>query len=126
MKLPAIFLLMMVAAGCAMAQVSVSVQFGHPPYYGYAPREVAYVQQWVPAYEVPRVLFIARSARVPVIGVVDLYRHGWGCDRMAGYYGIAPYPPAPYVMPYAAPHRVGPPYGRAWGHWKHGRGHYDR
>jgi hypothetical protein len=64
--------------------VHVSVNIG-APYYGYAPADVVYVERYVPAYDVPRVLYVSRYGRVPPAAIVRHYRGGWGwnsiCDR---------------------------------------------
>ncbi len=47
----------------ALADSNVHVNIGSPPYYGYAPAEVVYVERYVPADEVPLVFVAARHAR---------------------------------------------------------------
>jgi len=78
------------AAACAafalplLADWNVNVNIGTPPYYGYAPAEVIYVERYVPAYDVPLVFVAARHARVRPVVIVEAYRHGgWGhvCSR---------------------------------------------
>ncbi|MGB9611104.1 MAG: hypothetical protein ACPL7M_09035 [Bryobacteraceae bacterium] len=111
------------AAACAafalplLADWNVNVNIGTPPYYGYAPAEVIYVERYVPAYDVPLVFVAARHARVRPVVIVEAYRHGgWGhvCSRFGVPREVlfAPGPPPPPVVVYA-------PYGPLGG--KHGR-----
>lgn len=100
----------------ASAGVDIYVNFGGAPYYGYAPRDVVYVERYVPAPYVPRVFYLSRHARVPPSVIVNHYRAGWGWDRMCRHYRV----PAHAVY---SPVYVSPPRGKARGHWKHGRDH---
>ena len=117
---------MMVMAGslAAQAQVHIGVSIGAPPYYGYPSREVGYVERYVPAYDMPRVFVVSRYAGVAPLVVVNLYRRGWGWDRICGHYGV---PREAFYGPYGPGQRFygGPPYGKAFGHYKkfkhHGR-----
>ena len=97
------------SAASLRAGVNVHVNIGPAPYYGYAPREVVYVERYVPVYDVPRVLVVSRYARVHPSAVVGYYRQGWGWDRICRHYRL----PAQVVY--------GPPYGYAKGHYKRGR-----
>jgi len=99
----------------ARAGVDIHVNFGGGPYYGYAPRDVVYVERYVPAPYVPRVLVLSRHARVPLSVMVGHYRSGWGWDRICNHYRV------PTRVIYS-PMYGGPPYGRAYGRYKHGRG----
>lgn len=87
-KLLLMAMLVVGMGAAAQAEVRIHVNIGPPPYYGYAPREVVYVQRYVPAYDVPRVFLFAQYAGLPPATVVSLYRRGWGWDRMCGYYGV--------------------------------------
>ncbi len=94
-----------------LADWNVHVNIGSPPYYGYAPAEVVYVERYVPAYDVPLVFVAARHARVRPVMIADAYRYG-GWDRVCSRFGVprhmlfAPAGPPPVMMysPY------GPPY----------------
>ena len=108
----------------AYAGVGISINIGSAPYYGYAPPQVAYVEQYVPAYDMPRVFVISRYARVQPTVVVDLYRRGYGWNNICARYGVpmaafASYYPPPRPVYYAAmppPVRYyGPPPGRYYG-----------
>ena len=96
------------------AQIGISINIGHPPYYGYAPRDVVYVERYVPAYEVPRVLLVSRYARVAPAVIVNRYRSGWGWERICSRYRV----PAHLVY-------GGPPYGHAYGYYRQGK-HWRR
>jgi hypothetical protein len=93
-----------------LADWNVHVNIGSPPYYGYAPAEVVYVERYVPAYDVPLVFVAARHARVRPVVIVDAYRHGgWNfvCSRyrVPRHVLFAPAGPPPMVMyaPYGPP-----------------------
>ncbi len=79
-------ILALAAAGQARSEVRVHVNVGFP--YGYAPRDVVYVERYVPEYDVPRVLVVARHARVAPAVVVGYYRQGWGWDRMCDRFRV--------------------------------------
>jgi len=96
------------AAACAaftlplLADWNVNVNIGTPPYYGYAPAEVIYVERYVPAYDVPLVFVAARHARVRPVLIVEAYRRGgWGhvCSRFGvpRHVLFAPAPPPVYL-----------------------------
>jgi len=99
-----------------LADWNVHVNIGSPPYYGYAPAEVVYVERYVPAYDVPLVFVAARHARVRPVVIVDAYRHGgWGhvCSRFRVPQRLLFVPAVPPTAALYAPY--GPP------HPKHGR-----
>lgn len=93
-----------------LADWNVHVNIGSPPYYGYAPAEVLYVERYVPAYDVPLVFVAARHARVRPVVIVDAFRHG-GWNLVCSRYRIprhvlfAPAGPPAVVMyaPYGPP-----------------------
>lgn len=103
---------MLAAAAClfaapAWAQWSVNIHIGAPPYYGYAPAEVVYVERYVPVYDVPRIFVVARHARVRPALVADVYRRGgwapvcsrFGVPRELVYgYGPAAFAPPPVAV----------------------------
>lgn len=68
--------------------------------------------------DLPVVLFLARHSRRPVHFIVDLRAQGLGWSVILGRVGLPP------DLLFAGIDRdPGPPYGRAWGHWKkRGRG----
>lgn len=93
-----------------LADWNVNVHIGPPPYYGYAPAEVVYVERYVPVAEAPLVFVAARHARVRPVMIVDAYRAGgWGlvCSRFGVPRQVlfAPVAPPPVVMysPYGPP-----------------------
>jgi hypothetical protein len=130
------FWMTLLALACASSAAwagggwSVNVQIGSPPYYGYAPAEVVYVERYVPYYEVPQVMLVSRYARVRPSIIVGHYRSGWGWDRIYGRYGVPRHvvygrgysygPSYSYGSSYSYGHSYayGPPYGRAYGHHK--------
>ncbi len=94
-----------------LADWNVHVNIGSPPYYGYAPAEVVYVERYVPAYDVPLVFVAARHARVRPVVIADAYRYGgWNhvCSRyrVPRHMLLAPAAPPPVVLyaPYGLPH----------------------
>ena len=68
--------------------VHINVNFGAPYYYGYAPADVVYVERYVPVYDVPQVLYVARHARVAPSVIVGCYRGGWDWDRIYSRYRV--------------------------------------
>jgi hypothetical protein len=105
------------AASALHAGVGITVNIGQAPYYGYAPADVVYVERYVPVYDVPRVLFISRYAQVSPAVVVNLYRKGWGWDRVCNRYRVP-------VNAFYGP--SGPPYGNAWGHHRYKHNKYNK
>jgi hypothetical protein len=100
-----------------LADWNVQVNIGAPPYYGYPPAEVVYVERYVPAYEVPLVFVAARHARVRPVVIVEAYRYG-GWDHVCARYRVprhllfAPAPAAPPVVVYSAYERPHPKHHR--------------
>jgi hypothetical protein len=94
-----------------LADWNVHVNIGSPPYYGYAPAEIVYVERYVPVYDVPLVFVAARHARVRPIFIADAYRYG-GWDYVCSRYRVpravlfAPAGPPPVVIysPHVRPH----------------------
>lgn len=94
-----------------LADWNVHVSIGSPPYYGYAPADVVYVERYVPAYDVPLVFVAARHARVRPVVIVEAYRMG-GWNHVCSRFGVprhvlyAPAVPPPVVVysPYGPPH----------------------
>src|SRR5687768_18392222 len=84
-------LMILALAGSASAfagGVQINVNFGAPYYYGYGPADVVYVERYVPVYDVPQVLYVARHARVAPSVIVGCYRGGWGWDRIYSRYRV--------------------------------------
>ena len=106
-------------AATATAGVDIHVNIGPAPYYGYAPYDVAYVERYIPAPYVPRVLILSRYAHVPPYRIVRQYRDGWGWDRLCNHYRV------PTRVIYEPAYFQGPPYGKARGYWKRNK-HYRR
>lgn len=105
----------------AQARVNIHVNIGSGPYYGYSPYDVAYVERYVPAPYVPRVLIMSRYAGIAPHRVVRHYRDGWGWDRMCNHYRV---PTRVIYAPAYGSSYVNHPPGKARGHWKHNRGHW--
>ena len=140
MRLLTTTLFTLMLACTAQAGVGISINIGSAPYYGYAPPEVAYVQQYVPAYDMPRVFVIARYAHIQPMVVVDMYRRGYGWDGICSrdrvpvaafdaYYGprggyYAP-PPPRYYGGYGYAPRGSAFYGGR-GYDRHYDKHYDK
>lgn len=91
-----------------LADWNVQVNIGSPPYYGFAPAEVVYVERYVPAYDVPLVFVAARHARVRPVVIVEAYRYG-GWDHVCARYRVprhmlfAPAPPVVLYSPHGGP-----------------------
>ena len=103
-----------------LADWNVHVNIGSPPYYGYAPAEVVYVERYVPAYDVPLVFVAARHARVRPVVIVEAYRHG-GWNHVCSRFGVPRevlFVPAPPVPPPAVVHYDRHP-GKAPKHFRH-------
>lgn len=138
MRLLKTTLITLMLASTAFAGVGITVNIGSAPYYGYPPPDVAYVQRYIPEYDMPRVFVIARYAHVAPIVVVDLYRRGYGWDGICSRYGVPMAAFEPYYGGYRGRYYSAPPvryYGRpAYGYgFYEGRGHdryygrgYDR
>jgi len=112
----------LVAARGADAQtafsVSASVGDFHVAvsnYYHVPEREVVVVRERrIPDEELPVVFFIAQQAHVPAARIVDMRLHGDSWWDISVRYGLGA---DVYYVPVAVVHS-GPPYGRAYGHYK--------
>jgi hypothetical protein len=112
----------LVAARGADAQtafsVSASVGDFHVAvsnYYHVPEREVIVVRERrIPDEELPVVFFIAQRARVPAARIVEMRLHGDSWWDISVRYGLGA---DVYYVPVAVVHS-GPPYGRAYGHYK--------
>lgn len=127
MRLLTTTLFTLMLACTAQAGVGITVNIGSAPYYGYAPPDVAYVQRYVPEYDMPRVFVIARYAHVQPMVVVDMYRRGYGWDGICSRYRVPVAAFDAYYGPrgrYYAP----PPPPRYYGGYSYaprGNGFYD-
>lgn len=84
-------------------------------YYRIPEREVIIIRERrIPEYEIPVVLFIAERARVAPAAIIDLRLAGRSWLDISLRYGIGP---EVYYVPVERDH--GPPYGKAYGHYKH-------
>ena len=110
-----------IAAKGADAQTaySVSASIGNfhvavSNYYHVPEREVIVVRERrIPDDELPVVFFIAQRARVPVARIVDMRLRGDSWWDISVRFGLGA---DVYYVPVAV--RSGPPYGRAYGHYK--------
>jgi len=83
-------------------------------YYHVPEREVIVVRERrIPEDELPVVFFIAQRAHVPPARIVDMRLHGDSWWDISVRYGLGA---DVYYVPVAV--RSGPPYGRAYGHYK--------
>lgn len=83
-------------------------------YYHVPEREVIVVRERrIPEDELPVVFFIAQRAHVPAARIVDMRLHGDSWWDISVRYGLGA---DVYYVPVAV--RSGPPYGRAYGHYK--------
>lgn len=83
-------------------------------YYRVPEREVVVIRERrVRDEDLPVVLFIAQHARVTPATIVDLRMRGLSWWDISVRYGIGP---EVYYVPVAV--APGPPYGKAWGHYK--------
>jgi len=84
-------------------------------YYHVPEREVIVVRErHIPEEELPVVFFIAERARVPAARIVDMRIHGSSWWDISVRYGLGA---DVYYVPVTVVH-TGPPYGRAYGHYK--------
>jgi hypothetical protein len=110
-----------VGAGSAEAQTafSVSAQIGDfhvavANYYRVPEREVIVIRERrIPDEELPVVLFIAQQARVAPARIIDFRLRGDSWWDISLRFGLGP---EVYYVPVAV--TPGPPYGRAYGHYK--------
>jgi hypothetical protein len=83
-------------------------------YYRVPEREVVVIRERrVRDEDLPVVLFIAQHARVTPATIVDLRMRGLSWWDISVRYGVGP---QVYYVPVAV--APGPPYGKAWGHYK--------
>ena len=117
-----------IAARGADAQTAYSVSAGignfHVAvsnYYHVPEREVIVVRERrIPDDELPVVFFIAQRARVPVARIVDMRLRGDSWWDISVRFGLGA---DVYYVPVAV--LSGPPYGRAYGHYKKPRKEWD-
>jgi hypothetical protein len=110
----------------AQTAYSVSASIGNfhvavSNYYHVPEREVIVVRERrIPDDELPVVFFIAQRARVPVARIVDMRLRGDSWWDISVRFGLGA---DVYYVPVAV--RSGPPYGRAYGHYKKPRKQWD-
>ncbi len=110
----------------AQTAVSASVQIGNfhvavANYYRVPEREVIVLRERrVPDDEIPVILFIAQRAAVPPARIVDLRLHGDSWWEISVRFGIEP---EVYYVPVVV--TPGPPYGKAYGHYKKPRNRWN-
>lgn len=82
-------------------------------YYPAPQREVLVIREryCIPDEEIPVILFMANRARVSFAAIIDLRQRGESWGGVTRHYGLSPV--------YYIPMRTGPPYGHAYGHYKH-------
>lgn len=102
------------------AQVQVagrvgSFSFAVSNYYRVPEREVIVIRQRrIPEHEIPVVFFLAQRARVAPATIVDLRLGGRRWMDIVVQFGLSP---EIFYVPVAI--HPGPPYGKAYGHYKH-------
>jgi hypothetical protein len=110
----------------AQTAISVGARIGDfhiavSNYYHVPQREVIVIRERrIRDEELPVVLFIAQRARVTPATIVDMRLRGMSWWDISVRYGIRP---EVYYVPVAV--APGPPYGKAWGHYKKSRKHWD-
>ena len=110
----------------AQTAISVGARIGDfhvavSNYYHVPEREVVVIRERrIRDEELPVVLFIAQRARVAPASIVDLRLRGMSWWDISVRYGIRP---DVYYVPVAV--APGPPYGRAYGHYKKPRKQWD-
>jgi hypothetical protein len=83
-------------------------------YYRVPEREVVVIRERrIPDDEIPVVFFIAQRAAVPPARIIDLRMRGTSWWDISVRYGLSP---EVYYVPVAV--APGPPYGKAYGHYK--------
>jgi len=101
------------------AQVQVAGQIGNfsfavGKYYRLPEREVIVIRERrVPDHEIPVVLFLAERARVAPATIVDMRLSGKKWMGIVVHFGLSP---EVFYVPVAI--QPGPPYGKAYGHYK--------
>jgi hypothetical protein len=123
MKKAFVFLgFLLLASPSWAADVGFNISIGAPGFYfsvgnffGYPEREVVIIhERGIPDNDLAVVFFISQYAHVPPPVVIDLrIGHGWSWARICEYYRI---PPAVFYIPVQS---YGPPYGHAYGHYRH-------
>lgn len=117
--LSAIALAVSALPGSSWAQVQVAGQIGNfafavGNYYRVPERSVVVIRERrIPDYELPVVFFLAQRARVSPGTIVDLRLGGKRWIDIAVRYGLSP---EMFYVPLAI--EPGPPYGKAYGHYK--------
>jgi hypothetical protein len=105
--------------GLGRAQVQVAGQIGNfsfavGNYYRVPEREVIFIRERrVPDYEIPVVLFLAQRAHVTPATIVDMRLGGKRWMDIVVSYGLSP---EVFYVPLTI--QPGPPYGKAYGHYK--------
>ena len=111
----------------AQTAISVGARIGDfhvavSNYYHVPQREVIVIRERrIRDEELPVVLFVAQRARVTPATIVDMRLRGMSWWDISVRYGIGP---EVYYVPVAV--APGPPYGKAWGHYKKSRKHWKR
>jgi hypothetical protein len=102
-----------------LAQVQIAGQIGNfafavGNYYRVPEREVIVIRdRRVPDHEIPVVLFLAERARVAPATIVDLRLSGRKWMDISVQFGLSP---EVFYVPVTI--QAGPPYGKAFGHYK--------
>ena len=113
-------------AADAQTAISVSARIGDfhvavSNYYHVPEREVIVVRERrIPDDELPVVFFIAQRAHVPTAQIVDMRLRGGSWWDISVRYGLGA---EAYYVPVVV--RSGPPYGRAYGHYKKPRNQWN-
>jgi hypothetical protein len=119
-------LILTTRSGSAQTAVSVSAQIGNfhvavANYYHVPEREVLVIRERrIADDELPVVLFVAQRAHVAPARVIALRESGRSWWDISVHFGLGPeiyYVPVTVVS--------GPPYGRAYGHYKKDRKHWN-
>lgn len=110
----------------ARAQVDIGMSIGQEglkgfylgvgEYFRVPQREVIIIRErHIPVEEIPVVLLIAQRARVAPASIINLRLGGKSWLDITVHYGLSP---EIYYVHVPATVRVGPPYGKAYGHYK--------
>jgi hypothetical protein len=110
----------------AHGQVDIGMSFGQEglkgfylgvgEYFRVPQREVIIIRErQIPVEEIPVVLLVAQRARVAPASVINLRLGGKSWLDITIHYGLSP---EIYYVHVPATVRVGPPYGKAYGHYK--------
>jgi len=104
------------------ADVGFNISIGAPGFYlsvgnffGYPEREVMVIRErGIPDHDLPVVFFLCHHAHVAPGVIINMrVGYGWSWSRICAYYRI---PPTVFYIPVQ---RHGPPYGHAYGHYRH-------